>query len=111
MNEGEFNNLYTLAGTVHRGPFADVKQVIHNVTSKRYAAKYFPQYLLRKEGSWEEAEREISILCSIRHRNVAAYHAAVKTDSQRIMIMQWSKFHQLCSVYWNGGLSINSSLR
>ncbi|VDN44151.1 unnamed protein product, partial [Gongylonema pulchrum] len=44
--------------------------------------------LLRKQQRWDDVEREICILRALQHRNIVAYHAAVKTADQRILIMQ-----------------------
>ncbi|VDN27451.1 unnamed protein product [Gongylonema pulchrum] len=90
IDENEFNVGYALGDTIHRGQFADVKQITRNATRKRYVAKCFSMQLLRKQQRWDDVEREIRILRTLQHRNIVAYHAAVKTADQRILIMQRS---------------------
>ncbi|VDP14350.1 unnamed protein product, partial [Onchocerca flexuosa] len=89
IDETTYAEIYTVAGVVYKGRFAEVKQIVRKSDKKRYAAKCFMREFTQTDNEWEDVEREISIMRCIRHRNIVAYHEAVKMNNQLIMIMKW----------------------
>uniref|UniRef100_A0AAF5Q1C2 Uncharacterized protein n=4 Tax=Wuchereria bancrofti TaxID=6293 RepID=A0AAF5Q1C2_WUCBA len=89
IDEATYSKIYTIARVVYKGKFAYVKEIIRKSDKKQYAAKCFIRELTQAKNEWENIEREINVMRCIRHRNIVAYHGAVKLNNQLIMIMQW----------------------
>ncbi|EFO15390.2 CAMK/DAPK/DAPK protein kinase [Loa loa] len=89
IDEKTYAEIYSTARIIYKGRFAYMKEIIRKSDNKHYAAKCFIREFTRTENEWENIEREIGIMQCIRHRNIVAYHGAVKMNNQLIMIMQW----------------------
>eukprot|EP00908_Phaeocystis_cordata_P005451 Transcript_15932.p1 GENE.Transcript_15932~~Transcript_15932.p1 ORF type:complete len:407 (-),score=106.83 Transcript_15932:948-2168(-) len=77
VSDNEFWSLFRDVRTCGRGTFAKVKEVEHQQTKERFAAKVFDKH----SAEIEEIVSEFVILSKLRHPNIIRLHAAYETPS------------------------------
>ena len=67
---------------VHRGQFSRLHECLHTSTQQEYVAKVFTME------TGDHAQRELSIVCKLSHRNIVQMTGAYLSDIGYILVYQ-----------------------
>jgi serine/threonine protein kinase len=109
FNVGDLVGDYEVIGTLGAGGIGQVYQVRHAISQRIEAMKV----LLSVQSGEEVAERflrEIRVLASLNHPNIAALHTAFRHSGEMIMIMEFVEGVTLRGKLGSGSILMSQSL-
>jgi eukaryotic-like serine/threonine-protein kinase len=100
---------YEILDVLGRGGMGKVFRVRHLITNRVEALKVISSAVDTNEGSLERFNREIRLLASLSHSNIAGLHNAFRHDDQLVMVMEYVPGADL-GVRLKRGITLDQSL-
>ncbi len=110
FNVGDQVGDYEVIGTLGAGGIGQVYQVRHAISQRVEAMKVLLTAQAGPEEVSERFLREIRVLASLDHPNIAALHTAFRHDGQMIMIMEFVEGVTLRAKLGTGSIMMSQSL-
>ena len=80
---------YVLSSTIGTGTFSKVKLGIHLATQQRVAIKILDRSKIKDESDLKRINREISILKTLRHPNIAQLYETITSERHFYIVMEY----------------------
>ena len=110
FNVGDQVGDYEVIGSLGAGGIGQVYQVRHAISQRVEAMKVLLSAQAGPEEVGERFLREIRVLASLDHPNIAALHTAFRHDGQMIMIMEFVEGVTLRAKLGTGSILMSQSL-
>lgn len=110
FNVGDVVGDYEVIGTLGAGGIGQVYQVRHTISQRIEAMKVLLSVQAGGEEVGERFLREIRVLASLDHPNIAALHTAFRHSGEMIMIMEFVEGVTLRAKLSSGSILMSQSL-
>src|SRR5689334_17196322 len=107
---GELIGDYEVLGRLGAGGMGEVYKVRHLISQRIEALKLLHDRDLENEDSRERFSREIRVLASLQHPNIAVLHTALRCGDRLAMVMEFVEGVTLSAKLHTSGLSFSQGL-
>lgn len=88
-NKMQFQEVYRIKDVIGRGSYGEVRTCVHRETGAKRAVKIFRKDLLTNETQKARLEREITILKTLDHPNVARVYEFFEDSKRFLVVMEY----------------------
>ena len=106
LNSGSSIGDYELLGELGAGGIGKVYKARHHISQRLEALKVLQQDQVGTPEMVERFVREIRVLASLNHPNIAALHTAFRHEDRLVMVMEYVEGEALSSQYLAGRVSM-----